>query len=119
MQNLNTQSRNIAVALLSVFLWGSLVVPGVHEIAHFLELSHDDHATHIHPDYEALLDANQHRLDTHIDCIQCNNQSTSFRSTTRHGLLYPWIYQAFVYHSDVWIVERPYGVLTVRGPPLT
>ena len=70
--NVHKKQKQIACLLLAVFLVGAVVTPLFDAFSHAAEKEDDHELNHEHPDYLAFLDANQHIVDTHLDCILCN-----------------------------------------------
>ena len=115
---MHKQSRHIAALLLGIFLLGTVLVPAVHQIGHALEALHPAPASHVHPDYESLLDGDHHQLDTHLDCIVCNGPNVNFLSVATYSPLLPYRLHAGNIESDFRIYSDSIRVCPVRGPPL-
>ena len=111
-------SRHIASALLAVLLLGTVIVPIVHDVHHVIEQLWPDEHGHVHPDYEALLDHSQHRLDTHIDCILCSTQITHDLDVADFNPILVKQPRSTIQNPELRVATSLLTVLLVRGPPV-
>lgn len=111
-------SRHIASTLLAVLLLGTVLVPFVHEVHHAIEQLWPDEDLHVHPDYEALLDDSQHRLDTHVECILCSSQTTHFLGVADHQHIPVKQPGNAIQLVDTRVAAFALNTSPVRGPPI-
>ena len=116
---MHKHSKHSAAVLLGIFFSGAVVVPLLHQVKHAIELVHSDEgeATHTHPDYKALLDGSQHRLNTHIDCILSSSQHRHFLSIAKKIFSFDKQLGYTFIQTHAYVSAVSFGILFVRGPP--